>query len=683
MESIAVQLNRLRWPGTWPILLGGLLLVSAWLLLGGAQLVGWSVTTAGSAPLTLIAATAMLLLPGLALLRLLWPDSLPLMQRWPPAIGISCALPPILLLVSQPLGIHWNSGLCWGYLALSGLILIWPRSGLHEHQQPAEPDSTRPGDPAHLLLLLITGIAVMIRLYVVRDLPVGMWGDSYHHTVIAQLLVDNGGLFSSWQPYAPLTTFTYHYGFHSNVAWLSWLSGTPVTRSLLIVGQLQNALAVPLVYLLTRRLLGSNAPALWAALIVGFISPMPAFYVNWGRYTQLAGQTVLPAVCVVWMALLDKATQRKVKHLPIMRLLTLAVLVTASLILTHYRVTLLAICFILIYGSYLLVARVRTPGIAMRVAGIALITNALTILLLIPWVLRLRESMWLRLGEHFLSTNVGTNELNILPAFSEIISLHTKPLIFGLALFGILFLCRRRHWHGMVLVGWGCLVWLATNPYLIGLPGAGIISNFAMLIANYLVLAPLAGVTLDRVTTFLAETITIRPLITWGYILPGVVLLFWGMDYQRQIVDPTYQLFTPADVTAIEWIKANTSEDALFLVNSFPAYGDSLYAGSDGGWWLSFMSGRSTNLPPLLYGSEVGEEPGYQRTIHATNTLIQEYPLDSEQAAATFRSQGYTYLYDGPAASPPEEYLNPTVLSQSPWYELVYRHDGVTIWSVR
>src|SRR5438876_1216387 len=87
------------------------------------------------------------------------------------------------------------------------------------------------------LWLALVATALLVRLYLVRGLPVGLWGDSYHHTMIAQLLVDHRGLFSSWQPYAPLTTLTYHYGFHSNVAFFYWLTGIPVTTSVLYVGQ--------------------------------------------------------------------------------------------------------------------------------------------------------------------------------------------------------------------------------------------------------------------------------------------------------------------------------------------------------------------------------------------------------------------------------------------------------------
>ena len=53
-------------------------------------------------------------------------------------------------------------------------------------------------------------------------------------------------MFSSWQPYAALQTFTYHFGFHTFVAFYTWLTGSPIFAAVLAAGQLMNLLAVPL-----------------------------------------------------------------------------------------------------------------------------------------------------------------------------------------------------------------------------------------------------------------------------------------------------------------------------------------------------------------------------------------------------------------------------------------------------
>lgn len=675
---IQVSLHKLKWHINRPDALIALVLLLLWLLLDGGHLLVWATTAIIAAPVVLIAASAMTFLPGLAVLRLLWSESLPAIERWPLAIGISYALPPLFLLLSEPLGLHWNTWLCWGYLALSALVVFWP----HGERSTNSAAHIWSIDSAHLLLISITVMAVVVRLYVAHDLPVGLWGDSYHHTVIAQLLVDNGGLFSSWQPYAPLATFTYHFGFHSQVAWLSWLSGLPVTRSLLVIGQLQSALAAPLVFLLARRLLQHTPAALWAALLVGVLLPLPAYYVNWGRYTQLAGQTLLPVVCVVWMALLTP-TAATSGHYDRIRLGLLAVLVTAGLALTHYRVGIFAACFVLAYTLYVLLSQIRSWRTVIVTGGVGLITGIATLLLIAPWLLRLRTGKWLAIAGHFASTNIGSTQTNSLPTFESLTAWHTPFYLIALALIGSILLIWQRQWRGMVLVGWALLIWLAANPYLIGLTGAGIITNFAVVIAGYLVLAPLAGYVSGLLTTSLMQ-ITRPPLAASGLTIVVALICWWGIHQQQQLAAPaTYQLFTPADAAAMDWISQETDPDAQFFVNSFTAYEGTLYAGSDGGWWLPFMTGRMSNLPPLTYGSEAGISPDYARSIFELNAAIQQLPLDTAETAALLRAFGFDYVYDGPAAAPPGEYIDPAALSQSTFYELVYNQDGVTIWRVR
>jgi hypothetical protein len=646
----------------------------------------WAAMAPFVAPLTLLAVPAMFLLPGLALLRLLWPSDLAPAERWPLALGVSSALPPLLLLLSEPLGLRWNTWLCWGILVLSTAVLLWPRGGESLHAAWLRRAAWRPDRP-HLLLLAMTLAALVARLYPARDLLVGMWGDSYQHTIMAQLLVDHGGLFSSWEPYAPLKTFTYHFGFHSTVAWLHWLSHEPVTRGLLIVGQVQSALAVPLVYLLTRRTLGSERAGLWAALITGFVSAMPAYYLNWGRYTQLAGQTILPAVCVAWLALLEAAPSRSTARRSIARLILLAALTTAGLVLTHYRVAIFAACFVVSCGLYLILTLWRAPGALARLLGIGMIAGVLAVLIVAPWLLRLREGALLRVGSALLSTNIGTDQTNALPPATVLFSLYAKHYLVVLALLGVALVIRRRQWRGLILPLWAALVWLAANPYLIGLNGAGIITSFAVVIASYLLLAPLAGLAIAGVCDWLAQWLPHARPIGWVQILIGALVLCWGMGWQQSIVGPGFQLFTPADERAMGWIRRETPTEAAFFVNSFTAYSGSLYVGSDGGWWLPFMSGRRSSLPPLTYGSEAGEELDYAQSVNTTNATIERYPIDTPDAAVALRAAGYGYLYDGPTASGlapgATEYIDPAVLARSPLYELVYQQDGVTIWRLR
>jgi hypothetical protein len=628
--------------------------------------------------LAALATVALFLLPGLALLRL-WPAPLPLDERLCMALGLSCALPPVLLLYAHLLYLPWGREACLLTLAGAAAIAFWPRRAFPPAEQPKQ---QQPSPWPLLLLLLITLAILAARFATVQGWVAGAFGDSYHHTLIAQLLVDNGGLFRSWEPYAPLASFTYHYGFHSLVAWLNWLSGYPTTLGLLAIGQAQSALAAPMAYLLAVRLLGSRSAGLWAAIFAGVVSTMPGYYVNWGRYTQLAGQIILVPCVLSWAALIDEACERQPRRNALLRLGTLAALATSGLILTHYRVTIFAGGFVVVYGLYRIITSVRSWASAGRLVGCGLLATVVAFLLALPWLLRTQEGSLMAIyGGYYLSTNVGTELGNAIPV-SEISNYvpYSLTIPAGLGLLLCLFL---RRWGALMLVGWAGLLALAANPYLIGLNGAGIVANFALLIAAYMALAPLAGAFPALVGELLARAVRSAPALRFAQLAAGVLVLALGLPWQASIGNPAAQLYTPADAQAVAWIRANLPPEAKIYVNSFGAYGGALWAGSDGGWWLPFLAAHQTNLPPFLHGQERGASPRYQAEVAAANEALQRNPLDSPLTAASLREAGYSYLYNGPAANPPGEYIDPGLLATSSLYEQVYNHAGVSIWRIR
>jgi hypothetical protein len=196
-------------------------------------------------------------------------------------------------------------------------------------------------------------------------------------------------------------------------------------------------------------------------------------------------------------------------------------------------------------------------------------------------------------------------------------------------------------------------------------------------------LAPLAGVALAWLGGQLARFST-GLLATWSHVLVGTGLVVWALGWQASIAEPQFQLLTRADETAMAWIRQETPPDAAFFVNSFPAYGNTLFAGSDGGWWLSFLTGRQSSLPPLTYGSEAAEDPDFRQDVFRFNSSMREALLrDPNEAAVALKAAGYRYLYNGAAANPNDEPITQADLSRFPAYELVYDQDGVQIWRLR
>ncbi|WP_242604900.1 MULTISPECIES: hypothetical protein [Chloroflexus] len=641
-------------------------------------LLWWMTWSLLQVPLTIVGGLLLFTIPGLATLRWLYPIPLLWFERLALATSLSCVVMPILLLFSELIGWRWHGGAAWILLAVLAVVAFWPlqpyRLATYSHR--------------HLIgwiVVSLTIAALAVRLFVVRTVPVGLFGDSYHHTVITQLLIDHGGLFHSWQPYAPAITFTYHYAFHAMAAWWHWLTGISAAQGVILVGQVMNGLAVPLLYLLTARLTHSRLTGVWAALVVGFLSFYPAYYVNWGRYTQLAGQTVLPAAAIAWMTLIDRALQPHRSWRDLRHPLFLAWLTSAGLALSHYRVAVLAICFVIAYT--IVGVGLRTPlrwQILLRLGAVGAIGALGAVLLASPWLWRVQQGQITRLASALLNTSAETSN----PIALETIGAAFHAGLFPFAALGLASLLWRRQSSGVVLVVWAVLAWLVANPQLLGLNGQGMITAFTVLIGAYLAIAPAAGAG----WFFLMRSLALVLPVNWRHnvgtiitaqLITGLAILGWGTHMQATILDPAYQLATPADLAAAQWIKTNLPEDAAIYVNGFPAYGGYVYAGNDGGWWLSFLTGRRTNLLPMAVGFEAVDPPDTLRNIAQLNQSIQQHPIGSAEAATALRANGFTFLYNGPAANPANEYLDPGQIDQSPYYEVIYRQDGVSIWRIR
>lgn len=740
-------------------------------------------------PLTI---AALYTLPGLALLALLWPASIPLCraERLCLAVGLSAALPPLLLLWSGVVGLRWGPWVAWAYLLASAAVLtagsLRSRLGrgapaesvlgqnargrervhamsrgravvrgraltsslryavlsrghvvtrlLRPGREPGEArargrsktevDGKRarfaptarhlgtraPGHPGTVTsssldgwwLLGISLAALLVRLYAARSLAVGLLGDSFQHTMMAQLLVDHGGLFRSWQPYAPLATFTYHFGFHANVALAHWLTGAGVPGTVVWLGQVLNALAVPLSYVLATRVLRlTPRAALWSAAIVGFGLTLPAGFINWGRYTQLTGQIVLVPLLVVWAALAEHAIDgwrggfgRALLASP--RLLALAALLLACQILTHYLVTLLAALFV---AAYLLALGLRRAGWRddALIAGRAGLAAAGGLLLTLPWLLNLANGYLVRNADAFVSGGVSADRIAGYAALPNIVPVYASGPALLLAFLGCCAALWRREWRAALPAAWSALLVVAVSPQVVGLPGAGIIDSLTGLNPLYLTLPPLAGYALALgEAKLVAASRSTRT--SWLGRVPGVVALLalvgTTAGWQSQIASAT-PMVTPADLTAAAWIGQNTPPDARFLVNSFPAYGGTIVAGTDAGMWLPLLAGRAVTVPPSTYGSERGDPPDLALRVNKLAAALRGRPLTEPKPSrveikpkhmALLRASGVTYVYCGASAVPgPDiaDQISVEKLRANPLFELVYDAGGVQIFRLR
>lgn len=634
----------------------------------------------------LLAGIFLYILPGWAVLRLLWTGwgKLSWAEKAALAGGMSLAIYPLLFLWTSLLGLHLGVvyALLPGIAALA--VLIWCNRSLLADIRNLHKDIFRTifkiswtNILPDILLVLVLGVIFAIRFWSVRSLDVPMWGDSYQHTVITQLMLDNGGMFSSWQPYAALQGLTYHFGFHAAAAVFGWLARLPATRAVLWSGQLLNGLAVLAVYPLASKLGRSRRAGLGAVLLAGLLVKNPMSYVDWGRYTQLAGLIILPlCIYLFWECMqAEKAGWKSIA----------AIWITFSgLALTHYRVLIFALLFLPVY----FLAEVRRKNLAVSVKRLFVIGLGAFILFL-PWFIHVYGARVMAILQTQMTTPAQANSAGLTEynSMGNLFSYLPAWVWFSmLAAIGWGLWQRKKDVTLFIL--WWFVILLAANPAWLNLPGTGILSNFAVFIAAYIPAGVLLGAALGWGVEYLSGySQRMRRLVV---ILLALLLLglgVWGGFQRLKDVDVSqFSLVTRPDVRAAAWIRQNTAPDSRFVVNFFFAYLGNLIVGSDGGWWLPLLAERQTNLPPLTYGIEDGTSSVYYQMTNALATEIKSLGITSPQVVNDLVKAGFTHIYigqrQGQVNNPDPAVLDPQILLADPHFQLVYQQDRVWIFTI-
>lgn len=627
---------------------------------------------------TVLVGMYLYILPGLALFLWLWRGQ---HLTWPEyaglAAGLSLALYPLILLWTHVLGVAVGPLLAIVPGGLALVYLLWryrrDAGSLVHRIRTAHYDSHMLPE---LVLVSVLGIMLVTRLLPIRTMVAPAWGDSYQHTVIVQLLLDNGGLFQSWRPYAPMQSFTYHYGFHIAVAAWVWLTGMSAPQAVIVAGQVLNVLAAFALYPLTLRLSSGNRWAgVGAVVVAGLLSSMPAFYVNWGRYTQLAGQVVLPAV--LWC--LDVWWDDEER--PPLHTLALLLLLLAGLALTHYRVLVIAASAVAAWALWGYWRLRTTPREWVTRAVLFGGTSALALTLIVPWLINVRDGRLATVQTAVAQRSVDNTALwQDLQIWRTTFQHYSRILV--VAGIGSAALAAWKRRRIFVLIALWCLfAFVATNPFLLRLPGTGLVANFTLVVALYIPLALLLGWLIGTVSGWLIE----RAL---GHVVvAGILLLISaaGMRQQMHILDPFYQMMTPADSVAFDWIEDNTPKDATFLVNEFLAFGDTAVVGSDAGWWLPYYTLRDNTVPPLPYMLERMPSVEQREEIRQLEIAVRQSNGDPSALSAALCNNSVTHVYLGQRRG--RVGIGATPLIREAWlrdddaFSLLYQQNNAQVWS--
>jgi len=520
--------------------------------------------------------------------------------------------------------------------------------------------------PKWLLMSMIGMLALvsLTRVLQIRGVALPLWVDSLHHTLLVRVVSETGRIPTSLEPYMPVAQLVYHWGFHTLVAAWRGLADLELPAALLWSGQALNALIALQMYALGAYLLHSPRAGVLAAGIVGLLSLLPAYYVTWGRYTQLTGLLVLPALIIASLALADHRCQS-------WRLTALVSLLVAGLVLIHYQVLTFYVTFMVAYG---LVALQRVRWIGRLIPRFALAAVG-AILLAFPWVIEMIRHVIVPVAQQpgVLAGPASYNSIDW-----RLLQSGNQPVLFVLAALSALLAFWQRRWLVITIVLWVGLLLVLANPTVLGLPPSWFVTNHTVQIMLFVPVGVLVAYGVHESLRWFGRILpptSQRVLRVAAWTALGALALL-GTWQLRSVINPATELATPADRRAIEWAIAQTPVDARWLVNSTHWVNGSP-RGTDGGWWLLPLGGRWVTTPPAVY---IYGAPAYKQQVEALNRRIAALqPADQAALEQLVRDERIDYIFIGQRGGP----IKPDLLWGNPRFLPIYDEDGVTIFAVR
>ena len=622
---------------------------------------------------TLVAGSMVLFLPGSAWKFFFWDPEQDAFERLAEALGLSVALSAVFALLGKLLGLHlWPALIIGGYsiAAIPAFLALrrWWRGrtwgqGKADRLGGESPDRLD-GKLVYLALALVFLVVLLWRFFQIRDIVLPLWVDSVHHVQIVVLFLENGGIPETFAPYMPVP-FYYHYAFHVLAALFSFVSRLNAADAVLYLGQVLNAAVALAVYRLGKSLWGDWRRAVISALLVGFVTQMPAYYVTWGRYTLLTGMLLLPVIMASGLDIVNKGVTKT-------RLFTFGLLV-AGILLTHYFAAVLLAVFLVILGIQVLVGNLRGAATPWWSTWLPMLVAALLGLLAAsPWLYH----MWgfAQRGVEVVAIPLSSEGVEAL-YFPEYLTYlwrllgpaRSQAMLFAALPGLVIALWRRRSrafglWT-LVLVLLSLPVGFYLAPFrpdhaaiILFLPSAMLIAELLVSIIDWVVVEKLTTIKIIAVLVIFAS------------------LVGWGIYETRSVINATTILANQDDVEALDWIAAHTPPDSRFGINvAHWQYGS--YRGVDGGWWITPLTGRMASLPNGLYGM------GDREYIEQVNLIASQFSKLTGCSPAFWKLvqlEDLTHIY----VSAKRGSMQPDHFVDCAGLELIYQNESVYLYRI-
>jgi hypothetical protein len=619
-------------------------------------------------------AFAVLAIPGWALLVAApaW-RRLPALQAWALSLSLGIAFWPVLFTV---LGAAPGAPAVGHGFLIALLVVLALAALLGLRRAPLAPVRFVRLEQVALVVIAAT---LATRAIVAHQHPFPAWSDSLHHVVLTELTARAGRLPLSMEPYFPVPLGRYHVGFYAISAVVEILAGVPAHVAVTWVAQLLSGLCGLGVYLVLDRHVG-RLPAVLGAVIAGLISHQPAFYVNWGRFTQLSAQTILLSAFAAVAAALralpvrDEAEPRTDERVSFA---AWGALLVAGVFLLHLRI---AVFLALLIGLTLLVAlwRVRHDRRARRttlLVALALVGAAVALSgpRLLRAVAEYASGHWaavlfqggLRAGaqDRFMGDPeyFGFSLEAVSYLFAGVVSL-CAVLVAGLVA------VLRGNRLAILLLAWSVLLLALGEAHVLQIPLLNVTNLGAVLILLYLPASVVVACGVAETLAWLRAGPGAQTTVLLAFLVLGAL----GARDRVAQIEPSRFFVTPADLRAMRWLDDNAPQDATVAVRTTFWLPHAPH-GIDAGSWIPYLTGRRITVGPMI----ANLQPSYANWAVEMSRRVRHAAEDDAEWLWLWK-RGVRYAYVGALTDPAEA----VQMASSKHLLLRYAEGGVYIFEI-
>lgn len=601
----------------------------------------------------------MLTIPGWAFLTItgLWRKWEPF-QRWSLAIAISIASYPILFYFLRLLfpSLRFGANKLALLLVLAGVITaaIQRKNFLH-HLKFGR---------IEVWATLVIAITVITRIAFIKIYPYPAWSDSLHHTLITKLVATNGRLPYTLEPFASTPLDMYHLGLYALSGSLAYLARIPAHTALLWTAQFLNGLCGLGIYFVLSR---SKHPigGIIGLIFAGLFSFQPAWYANWGRFTQLASQAII--LFAWWMTVETIKTSGNSPIKTVISSIVASSILIAGVFLLHFRVAGFLLPLLGITLLWSLVEK-RKSKQTIRFLLVILCIGILSLVLISPALFNAFGTYSSRQASISESSDFTYYQF----PFNSLFVLGLQPWIIVLALIATAIVVYFRNNVGITTILWtGCLI-LIGFAYLVDIPILRFTNMGAVLILLYLPASILIGLA----SSILAQRLKIEIALPIQRVLMTLLILMIAVASINRVtaIEPFRHFLTDGDVEAMRWVSENTPSDAIFAINTYLWLGNSPH-GTDGGYWIPYFTGRQTTASTMIYNLDTLENVDRVINMSRAAKMLAESPPRTDALCEL----GVNFVYLGPKGDFSGGDINVNELIKQPAVNIIYHKRGVVI----